>query len=532
MSLQWALNRAVPEDTAALGQVILRPDNIYRQLGDRFNDLFPEESVFAPLYEETGRGAIAPLLTSLVTVFQMMEKVPDRLAADYVISRIDWKYALHLPLTYTGFHFTDLYAFRVRLYEHQEERLVFDQLLAKLNALGLIKARGKARTDSTHLLAVVQRLTQLELVRECLRVAVRAAVVTAAAWVENSLPSAFCETYQVRQSEFGLSDEEVKERLAHVRKDAFWFLAQVDRSAPQEVRELEEVKVLRTVLSQQFPQGADGPAAKRPNGQDVIESPHEREARYATKRGQGWIGYKVQVTESCDDDQPHLILDLKVSGALDNDSPQLLAIQSRLEAQDTSPGEHFVDQGYMSGPNLVKSELRGIELVGIPLEDTQGPPGFQQSDFQIDEAAQQAICPAGQKNQVWAERSCPNEEDSPPAIQVRFPGAVCRQCPSFGTCTTSPQGRSLTLHPYRAALWAQREKAKTPEFQVRLHRRSGIEATISELVRGYDLRFARYRGQTKTQLQAYFTAIAANLKRVIRWWNKKTTAARLSLSYC
>jgi hypothetical protein len=37
---------------------------------------------------------------ALVTVFQMLERIPDRLAAELVISRIDWKYALHFPLTY------------------------------------------------------------------------------------------------------------------------------------------------------------------------------------------------------------------------------------------------------------------------------------------------------------------------------------------------------------------------------------------------------------------------------------------------
>jgi hypothetical protein len=60
-----------------------------------------------------------PLLMALVTVFQFLEKVPDRSVAERVLSRIDWKYALRLPLGYAGFHFTDWYALQVR-----------DQLLA------------------------------------------------------------------------------------------------------------------------------------------------------------------------------------------------------------------------------------------------------------------------------------------------------------------------------------------------------------------------------------------------------------------
>lgn len=77
MSLQWQLSRKVPKDTAEVGRAILKAGNVYRQIGDRFDELFPEEAVFASLYETQGRGAIPPLLMALVTVFQMLEKVPD-----------------------------------------------------------------------------------------------------------------------------------------------------------------------------------------------------------------------------------------------------------------------------------------------------------------------------------------------------------------------------------------------------------------------------------------------------------------------
>ncbi len=219
MSLQWFLKREVPDDTVSIGRMILPPLNPYRQIGDRFNELFPEESAFAPLYFDTGRGAMPPLLMALVTVFQMLEKVPDRLAAEYVVSRIDWKYALHLPLAYTGFHFTDLYAFRQRLLEHDQERLLFEEFLLQLKKLGLLKARGQMRTDSTHVLGVVQRLSQLELLTESLRVALQAVTALAAEWVTQTLPPAFAEDghpsgRQVDMREVQGHDFAVHDRLA------------------------------------------------------------------------------------------------------------------------------------------------------------------------------------------------------------------------------------------------------------------------------------------------------------------------------
>lgn len=512
MSLQWQLSRDVPPDTAALGQTIFAAHNVYRQIGERFDQLFPDEQVFASLYDTQGRGAISPLLLSLVTVFQMLEKVPDRTAAEFVAARLDWKYALHLPLAYPGFHFTDLYAFRGRLLEHGQERFVFEQLLMRLKEMGLLKPKGKMRTDSTHVLGVVERLSQLELICESLRLALQAVTQAVPDWVARQLPAIFSETYAQRQSEYGLSDIQVKERLVKAGRDAFWFLAQVDRSTPQSVRHLPEVEILRQVLAQQFPSGpGHPPTSQRPSGKAVIESPHDPEVRFAQKRGQGWLGYKAQVTESCDPAQPHLIVDLEPTGALDNDSPELPKVQARLQAQGILPAEQYVDQGYMSAAHLANSADLGLNLMGVPLDDTQAAPGFRQADFHIATQAQQATCPAGQNSQVWAENA--NGQ-----IKIRFAGKTCRACPYFGVCTSSQQGRSLTLSPHRAILGLRRAQAKTETFQAKMRLRAGIEATISELVRRYQFRQARYRGLAKLRLQAYFTAVAINLNRLARWW--------------
>lgn len=524
MSLQWQLPRDVPADTAQVAQVILRAENVYRQIGDRFNDLFPFESHFAKLYKATGRGAISPLLLALVTVFQMLEKVPDRVAAEYVVSRIDWKYALHLPLAYSGFHFCDLSAFRQRLLEQQRERLVFEDFIKRLKSLGLIKARGKVRTDSTHILAVVERLSQLELVTESIRVALGAVTKVAADWVEQHLPASFREAYEARQSEYGLSQTQVLDKLIKAGQDGFWFLAQVEQSSPPEVRKLPEVETLRTVLNQQFPSGPGGPpAVKRPSGVDVIESPHETEARRGTKRGKGWIGYKTHVTETCEEDSPHLIVDMGATDAVAHDSPELPKIQTRLQAQGTMPGEQYVDSGYISGKHIADSQKAGIDLKGMPLGDTHDREGFRQADFQIDEDTHQATCPAGETATVWSERHA--AEGEPAGVQIRFDAATCKGCRFFGQCTTSARGRTLGVHPYRKVLEARRAEAETESYQTDMHKRAGIESTISELVRGHRMRYARYRGTAKLLLQNLFIGIAVNLKRLARWW-KRTMATQ------
>lgn len=56
----------------------------------------------------------------------------------------------------------------------------------------------------------------------------------------------------------------------------------------------------------------------------------------------------------------------------------------------------------------------------------------------------------------------------------------------------------------------------TEPYKKEMHRRNGIEATQSELVRAYGLRKARYRGLAKVRLQNYLIGTACNLNRLFR----------------
>lgn len=524
MSLQCKLSREVPPDTAKLGQTLYPPESLHRQIGDRLQELLPGEEEFGFLYAKTGRNAISPLMLSLVLIFQFLERVPDRQAAEMVVSRIDWKYACHLPLTYKGFDFTDLHAFRERLKAHGQERLVFEGLLERLKGLGLVRARGRVRTDSTHVVAVVADLSQLELVQESIRVALLAAVGAGGDWADGALPPSFQEQYQERQSLYGLSQAQVRQGLEKGGKDGFWLLEQLDQAPVGAVRQLREVKVLRQVLGQQYPEGPEaGPVSKRPASKEVIASPHDSEARRGSKRGHHWTGYKAQISETCEEDLPRLIVDLEVTGALDNDAPQLPLIQERLGQREVMPAEHLVDRGYMSGANIARSHDQGIELVAGALQDTGGPEGFRQADFDIDEEGHQATCRAGHSSSFWSESLT---EGGLIEVKLRFGAHFCRECGFFGRCTTSPQGRSLTLHPYRHLLQGHREQAASDQYRDRLKLRVGVESTISEATRGHGLRQARYRGRQGAQLQASFTAAAIDLKRVARWWAHQARQAK------
>ena len=123
--------------------------------------------------QDDGRPAIDPMIMAGVTVLQFMEKTPDRKAIEMVRLHLGWKFALDLPIDFSGFHATSLVTFRNRLVEEEQVRVVFDGVVKALRQEGLVKKRCKQRLDSTHILGCVSEMSRLEKVRETLRLVLR-----------------------------------------------------------------------------------------------------------------------------------------------------------------------------------------------------------------------------------------------------------------------------------------------------------------------------------------------------------------------
>jgi transposase len=504
---------AIPADIAAVGQKLLPPTNPYRVIGDHLADIL-DDAHFAALYDTTGRAAISPSLLALVTLFQFMENIPDREAAEQVVVRLDWKYALHLPLEDTGFDFSCLCYFRRRLLEHAQERLVFEQILSKIQALGFLKKRGKQRTDSLAVLGAVRQLSALEMVTETLRLAVRALAQAAPAWVAQELPASFVQAYAQSRSDYRLSAEERAAALQQVGQDGLWLLERLEATAPVALRELEAVQVLRTVWEQRYERVEGRVQVRAPlvDCTELIVTPHDPGVRAGEKRGQKWCGDKVHVTETAEAERPNFITDVTTANATSGDLEALPQIRQHLDERAVLAAEQYVDAGDISGPQLAQSQAAGIELVGPPLEDTS-PNQFKIADFTIDREARQALCPQGHASVKWSERP---ERDGSHAVNIQFAAATCAACPLRAQCTSGQSGRSLHLSEHYERLAARRAEAQTEALRARMRARPAIEAALSELVRKHGLRRPRYRGEAKRHFENLLKGAACNLKRLVR----------------
>ena len=145
----------IPVETVCVARAAFPKGTVVTRLRDEFAELYCDED-FEALYPRRGQLGLAPWRLALVTVFQFLEHLSDRQAADALRSRIDWKYALSLELDDPGFHFSVLTEFRVRLVAGHVEYLLLDRMLEHFRARGLVKPRGRQRTDSTHVLGAVR----------------------------------------------------------------------------------------------------------------------------------------------------------------------------------------------------------------------------------------------------------------------------------------------------------------------------------------------------------------------------------------
>src|SRR5512135_1115972 len=290
------------------------------EIRDRLGQWLADEG-FAAAFGIRGRPGWAPSRLALVTVLQRAEKLTGRLAAGEVRTRLDWKYLLGLSLDDPGFDHTVLAEFRGKVAEAGLERVALDALLERLAAGGLVKAGGKQRTDSTQVIAAVAALNRLELAGESVRAAVEALAAAHPDWLAQRIcVSDWARRYGTPMTAWRPPASQARQdelAIAYARDGYALLEAVYGPSSPAWLRELPAVDVLRRVLLQNYTRTitAGGREVikrreKEPEGDGLppgharIASPYDTDARWGVKREEFWLGYKLHVTETCDDPPP------------------------------------------------------------------------------------------------------------------------------------------------------------------------------------------------------------------------------------
>jgi hypothetical protein len=291
------------------------------------------------------------------------------------------------------------------------------------------------------------------------------------------------------------------------------------------------VQALRRIWIQQFclqaGEGGEkviwrGDEQGLPPARSRLVSPYDTDARYAEKRGKGWTGYKVHLSETCHEPDaagrrpaPNLITNTETTPAPVTDVEMTEPVHDALARRGLTPGEHAADTGYASADLLLAARARGITMLAPVLADSSPQArsgGYTADMFAIDWEAKQVTCPQGAVSSSWT----PARSKGTSIIIARFAKATCQPCPARARCTTAVRsGRQLGFRHRRIheALTAARAGQAGDAWQHRYRIRAGIEGTIAQATHVTGIRRARYLGLSKTRLEHNTAAAAINLIR-------------------
>ncbi len=546
----------VPGLTAKVARSSFPKGNLAMRIREELGEVYADTR-FAAAFGLRGRPGISPGQLMMASVLQFTENLTDRQAADAVRDRVSWKYALGLELDDQGFDASVLSEFRSRLVAGDLTCLALDALLARLAGLGLVRAGGRQRTDSAHVLGAIRALNRLELAGETLRAALEALAAAAPGWLAGVIDESWQQVYGTRIDDLHLPESQASRQALMVRygTDGYYLLEQVHGpGAPGWLRELPAVQALRRVWIQQFCREVTGGRQEvrrreklpegdgLPPGRDRLISPYDLDARYSIKRETGWGGYKVHFTETCDapgpdgqdatgpgtgparaagrGEPPNLVTNVATTEATVPDAAMTTPVHQDLAGKDLLPAGHLAGSGYPSAELIIHAaRVFGITLVSPMLLDTSAQAragaGYDKAAFAIDFGARQATCPQGITSSSWT--PCRQHQDE--AIVVSWPTSACGPCPARQLCT-SGQRRQITIRPreLHEALASARAEQTSAQWKARYAARAGVEGTMRQATHVTGIRRARYPGLPKTQLEHNIAAAAINMIRMDAYW--------------
>lgn len=480
------------------------------------------ERLAAVYTTDNGRPAWDPVRLLGVLVLQFVMRVPDRQAAEMVQYDRRWRLALHLGPDEATFDPSLLTVFRNRLVEGAQEGLAFAAVLDYLVEHGWVPKRSRQRLDSTHVRGLLSLMSRLECVRETSRLLLEDLEA------EGTFPEAwtpYWERYVETKLDPRAQSPALEAKFIQAGRDllAIWK----DSAGCWEIVSRDAFVLLQRVFLENYTLEASGQVQKtraQPTG--AVHNPHEPEAQWSSKsttRDKTWVGYKAQVAETVQD-QPraageptaNFLTAIVTQNAPASDKAGMAQVACEQKGMGLeAPSSLYVDGAYVSSEALKTACDEGRELRGpAPASPDRGKV-FTAEAFDVQVEERYAVCPNGQRSSNSSRLE--QQSTGKVVIRIEWSKTVCGACPLRAQCVSVGQHhRTLVVGTLHSLLQNRRREMQTEDFKKEMHRRNGIEGTQSELVRGYGLRQARYRGFAKVRLQNYLIGAACNLRRLFR----------------
>lgn len=253
LSLNMAILPPIPTDTLKAARAVFGENNFYLAVGNKTDQLFEGLILENPSKRFHKSSRIQALLYS-ITIFQYKETLPDHQAADALRERIEWKYALHLPLNHPGIEAAWFCEFRRWLMIEESGKQNLRTLVSRLAEVTNFTSSGGSSLAPDQIIITVCQFSRLARIWESINLAMEALATNHPNWLLSvSLPHWY-ERYSDRYRNLNLSgdDREKYATAQAIGADGIYLLQAVSKDNNPALAKLNEIQSLQEIWREQF----------------------------------------------------------------------------------------------------------------------------------------------------------------------------------------------------------------------------------------------------------------------------------------
>ncbi|NBD32669.1 MAG: IS1182 family transposase [Cyanobacteria bacterium] len=476
-----------------------------------FNEEF--QAKLAEIFKDStvGKCPVSPALLALTIILQAYTGVSDDEVIEALVMDRRWQLVLDcMDCEVPPFSKTTLVRFRAALIAKNVDRDLLEQTvkIAQKNQ-GFSASSLRRALDSSPLWGAARVEDTYNLLGHALRKALTLLVEEYGEIIEEITPQLGADLISGTSLKAALDlDWDDPEARILALSQILETLEQVEQwtqtnSQNRETDYLDVKKNLDTAIKikeQDIEESKDGsPKLRKGVAKDRRIAIEDDQMRHGRKsRSKRFDGYKRHVLKDIDLGVVRAVGLTPANAAEASVTPKL---EEDLLTQNVTFSELHIDRGYLNC-HWVKERSSDLNIFCKAWRVKNGN-RFDKTAFVLNWEQQKITCP----NEVTL-----NFE---PGRSVRFPKEKCQECPLNFQCTTSKNGRSVSIHPDEALLSELREKQLTSQGRKRLRERVTVEHSLAHISQWQGEK-ARYLGLRKNLFDLRRMAIVHNLHVVMR----------------
>jgi hypothetical protein len=481
-----------------------------------------DENLFAPLYSsDNGRPNFPVNILMGLDLIKEIREYTDEVLLDEYAFNYQISYALGLrTLGERYFAPRTLYEFRARLYlyslEHPEET---DLIYAQFEKLTkhFIAAAGlntdEARMDSTQIMSNIKLAGRLSLAYDVLVNAVKALPEHLMTDALKVFLRADYKTHFLYQ----LKKQDTPSRIQSLIDQGVEVLQQAEKHP--ELKSIKGIQLLDRFLREQAVFNPEENRWLAKEAKEIssksLQSAYDADATYRNKNGKKHVGYAMNLSETCRDENPvQIVTHYDLAPNTTSDIELLKRALPTLSEQGIK--DVYTDGGYYSPEMTEDAQTQGIT---VHYTDMTGRKTSSQklpySAFEIEDNQKVLRCPAKHEPSRIA------FDDKEKTLSAHFDREICDLCPQKESCRVKFRKKDTVLRVSQKALIAEQTRLKIEDRELRKEatsKRAAIEGTNSTLKRAHGVGKLRVRGIIKSKLVVGAKLIAHNFRQLTRFF--------------